>query len=185
MKICEIFWHFYFTFKQNCNTELRKACDEILERKEQVWLQERAELQEQINETTTQLQSSLKQGERHRKKHALSRQKLEKEIEVLKEHLQDADREMKQTEYNLRRDLEQLQSRLKGANVAAVEALEAKMEQMKRRHEAEVTAARQQRLVQKNHADADTQVSVCTHTPSPFAILAKNLPESAKTQHVQ
>ena len=147
-----------FFEKQNCDAELRKTCDEILERKERIWLQEREDLQEQLKDATSQLQSSLKQGDRHRKKQVLSKQKMEKEIESLKEQLQDADREMKQTEYNLRRDLEKLQSRLKGAKEAVVEELEAKMEKMSKRHEEELIIIRQGRCDQKQLTDSTSQV---------------------------
>ncbi|XP_071788936.1 centrosomal protein of 152 kDa-like isoform X2 [Asterias amurensis] len=146
-------------WSQNCDAELRKTCDEILERKERIWLQEREDLQEQLKDATSQLQSSLKQGDRHRKKQVLSKQKMEKEIESLKEQLQDADREMKQTEYNLRRDLEKLQSRLKGAKEAVVEELEAKMEKMSKRHEEELIIIRQGRCDQKQLTDSTSQTN--------------------------
>ncbi|XP_038058353.1 centrosomal protein of 152 kDa-like isoform X2 [Patiria miniata] len=144
-------------WSKNCDTELRKACDEILERKEQIWKQERNDLQEQLSDSAAQLRDHQRQAERHRRKHALARQKLEKEIESLREQLQDADRELKQTEYGLRRELEQLQGRLTGANAAAVEALEAKMAGMQRRYEEELQAARRQRGDGEKMADAETQ----------------------------
>ncbi|XP_022090704.1 centrosomal protein of 152 kDa-like [Acanthaster planci] len=146
-------------WSQNCESELRKACDEILERKEQLWKKERADLREQLQESATQLRDHRRQAERHRRKHAVARQRLETEIAALREQLGDAEREARQTEYGLRRELERLQSRLREASEAAVEVLERKMDGMRRRHEEELEAATRQRGGGEKMIDAKTQTA--------------------------